>query len=160
MNYCLNRCKVGTHGHNYIFYRCGLGKLSICKCIVILLNRAGRTILKVPSRTSASAVRCELGRKTLQERRDIHINTMVFKCLTGNVPSYLGDVFVLVSELHCHRIRNSTVGNVVLPHLRTGSGRRTFNFRGAQAWNNLPQHLKSLHPTSFNYFVKQLKQLS
>ena len=28
------------------------------------------------------------------------------------------------------------------------------------AWNNLPQHLKSLHPTSFNYFVKQLKQLS
>ena len=126
----------------------------------VLLNRAGRTILKVPSRTSSSAVRSELGWKTLQERRDIHINTMVFKCLTSNVPSYLSDVFVPVSELHCHRTRNSTVGNVVLPHPMTESERRTFNFRGAQAWNNLPQHLKSLHPTSFNYFVKQLKQLS
>ena len=37
--------------------------------LYVLLNRAGRTILKVPSRTSASAVRSELGWKTLQEKK-------------------------------------------------------------------------------------------
>ena len=76
----------------------------------VLLNRAGRTILKVPSRTSASVVRNELGWKALEERRAVHINTMVFKCLTGTVPSYLSSVFVPVSELHRHQTRNSTVG--------------------------------------------------
>ncbi len=130
------------------------------KRLDVLLNRAGRTILKVPPRTSASAVRSELGWKTLEERRVIHVNTMVFKCLKGKVPSYLSNVFVPVSELHCHRTRNSTVGNMVLPPPRTESGRRTFNFRGAQAWNNLPHNLKSLQPTDLNQFLNQLKQLS
>ena len=126
----------------------------------ILLNRAGRTILKVPSRTSASVVRNELGWKTLEERRAVHINTMVFKCLTGTVPSYLSSVFVPVSELHRRQTRNSTVGNVTLLPPRTESGRRTFNFRGAQAWNNLPHNLKSLQPKELNQFLTQLKQLS
>ena len=85
---------------------------------------------------------------------------MVFKCLTGTVPSYLSSVFVPVSELHRHQTRNSTVGNVTLLPPRTESGRRTFNFRGAQAWNNLPHNLKSLQPKELNQFLNQLKQPS
>ena len=106
-----------------------------------------------------SDVLSRLGWRTLQSRRDIYLNTMVFKCLAGLVPSYLGNALTRINERHNHRTRSSHMGNVMIPFPKTEMGKRKFSFRGAQAWNNLPPGLKSPFPTKVKQFTGQLNLL-
>ena len=88
-----------------------------------LLNRIGRVILKVPQRTHTSDVYETLGWDKLSVRRNKHLNTMVFKCITGLAPSYL-NVFNKISDNYNHCTRANTDGNVILLFPRTEAGRK------------------------------------
>ena len=53
------------------------------------------------------------------------------------------------------RAPNSSSGASVQQSVGSNLGRdtcRTFNFRGAKAWNNLPLNLKSLQPIELKLF--------
>ena len=67
---------------------------------------------------------------------------MVHKCLHNQAPSYLSDKFVRRSSIHNRVTRNSCDLNVPFSRLKTGQ--RSFAFRGAKLYNNLPNDLKNI----------------
>ena len=67
---------------------------------------------------------------------------MVHKCLHNQAPSYLSDKFVRRSSIHNRATRNSCDLNVPFSRLKTGQ--RSFAFRGAKLYNNLPNDIKNI----------------
>ena len=67
---------------------------------------------------------------------------MVHKCLHNQAPSYLSDKFVRRSSIHNRITRNSCDLNVPFSRLKTGQ--RSFAFRGAKLYNNLPNDIKNI----------------
>ena len=124
-----------------------------------LLNRAGRVILRAPSRTQTCTVYERLGWEKLERRRLNQLNVMMFKCLNGLAPPYLCSIITRVSAYHSHSTRSHTAGNVVLPLPRSEAGRRTLKFRGSQAWNKLPSQLKAHSSVNLGCFINQLHLL-
>ena len=64
----------------------------------------------------------------------------VFKCLNGLAPKAFEDYFKKVSHGKCTRANNT---NIVLPKIRTETGRKTFAYQGAIIFNKLPNELKT-----------------
>ena len=52
-----------------------------------------------------------LGWKTLDSRREAHLNIMVYKCVTAKAPLYLCNNFRKVSDNTSYQTRGSTQGN-------------------------------------------------
>ena len=67
---------------------------------------------------------------------------MVHKCLHNQAPSYLSDKFVRRSSIHNRVTRNSCDLNVPFSRLKTGQ--RSFAFREAKLYNNLPYDIKNI----------------
>ena len=64
----------------------------------------------------------------------------VFKCLNGIVPKAFENYFTRNS--HKMNTRNNNK-SVVIPKVRTETGRKTFSFQGAKVFNNLPNNLQT-----------------
>ena len=64
----------------------------------------------------------------------------VFKCLNGIVPKAFESYFTRNS--HKMNTRNNNK-SVVIPKVRTETGRKTFSFQGAKVFNNLPNNLQT-----------------
>ena len=104
-----------------------------------LQNRAGKTILNVDRLFPTKSMLDCLGWKTLDSRREAHLNIMVYKCVTAKAPLYLCNNFhKIVSDNTSYQTRGSTQGNLIPPTFKNGSGKRTFRYRGAVSWNKLP----------------------
>ena len=79
---------------------------------------------------------------------------MVFKSLNDLAPENLGNSFSKLSDVHARVLRN-TKCNLALPKMRTAYGKKSFLFRGANAWNKLDSEVK-LAP-SIQSFKSKLK---
>ena len=64
----------------------------------------------------------------------------VFKCLNGLAPKAFEDYFKKVSHGKCTRANNM---NIVLPKIKTETGRKTFAYQGAIIFNKLSNELKT-----------------
>ena len=120
-----------------------------------LQNFAGRIILKVPKRTSATWVRKELGWSTLTARRKLHVATLMFKLKNNLAPNYLSELMTPSSHLHQHNTRAATTDCFHLPQASTNHGKDAFSFTGPKVWNSLPREarqMNSLH--GFTTFVR------
>ncbi len=63
----------------------------------------------------------------------------VWKCLNGTAPETFNDYFKRIE----HNINTRNNGeNVVLPKVKTESGRKSFMFQGAKLFNSIPTILK------------------
>ena len=127
--------------------------------LTTLQNRAGKTILKVNRRFPTKSMLECLGWKDLDTRRLFHLNTMVFKSITENVPRYLCNIFQKVSDNSPYQTRGSEHGNLVPPKIRISTGKRTFRYRGAISWNRLPVMCKNPLPPSTKNFKKVMKNI-
>ena len=65
---------------------------------------------------------------------------MVHKCIHDLIPSYLTGKFIQRSKIHGRNTRGS--GELDLPICRLKTGQRSFAFRGAKLYNNLPNEIK------------------
>ena len=68
---------------------------------------------------------------------------MIYKIYHAAVPEYLTELFRLTSEVHNYNLRGSKF-DMQLPKPKTNSLKRTFAYRGAIAWNELPNHVRDL----------------
>ena len=80
--------------------------------------------------------------------------TMVFKCLNGVAPPYLGQKFKTGSEVHSCNTRNGD--RLHIPLCRTAAGQRVFTFRGQRLCNSLPDEFQSI--TNLDVFKVKIKQ--
>ena len=60
---------------------------------------------------------------------------LVFKCVNGLAPDYLGKYFIEHSAVHNKNTRGCN--NFVIPQCRLSMGQRAFYFRGLREWNGL-----------------------
>ena len=117
-----------------------------------LQNRAGRIILKVKPLhyTSNKQIHNRLEWMSLQSRRNLHINTIVFKCLHNMAPLYLTESFQFCNYVYNLRSK----GNVTIPKPNTESCRRMFLYRGSKKYNEIPSNIKLAN--NFNTFLRFL----
>ena len=66
---------------------------------------------------------------------------LVFKCVNGLVPDYLGKYVITRSAVHNKNTRGCN--NFVVPRCRLSMGQRAFYFRGTKEWNGLPDNIKN-----------------
>ena len=85
-----------------------------------------------------------LGWNTLDVRSNINVACMVFKCMKGEAPCYLNDIFTRISDHHSYNTKSNVNGCLSQYSAKTQSGKRSFHYRGVAAWNQLPTHLRSL----------------
>ena len=67
---------------------------------------------------------------------------MVHKCIHDQIPRYLIGKFIQRSKTHGRNTRCS--GELDLPICRLKTGQRSFAFRGAKLYNNLPNEIKQI----------------
>ena len=106
-------------------------------------NSAGRLILGLPRRTPTELVLSTLEWDTLEERRTFHLNTLVYKSLTMQLPPQLCNCFIYTTDSHHYNTRSGSHGSLVIPFSKSNSGKHRFVVRGASAFNTLPTALKS-----------------
>ena len=80
---------------------------------------------------------------------------MTHKILHGNCPDNLQNKFTRRSQISNYSTRNSQ--NLHLPKPRLEFTKKSFQFTGASAWNEIPQQHRDL--PSLNCFKKEVKQL-
>ena len=71
--------------------------------------------------------------------------------LLGRLPA----IYVIL-KWKLHRTRGSVQGNLKPPKFSTGSGIRTFKYRGSVAWNKLPLSIKHPLPPNKSIFKERL----
>ena len=74
----------------------------------------------------------------------MHNLTFVFKCLHNIAPDLFKSYFIRSSHVYSTR-RNGLV--ILIPKVRTESAKKVTFYTGAQAFNNLPPHLKEVDST-------------
>ena len=84
------------------------------------------------------------------------MNIMMDKVYHAAVPEYLSELFRLTSKIHNYNLRGSKF-DMQLPKPKTNSKKRPFAYRGAIAWNTLPNHVRSIKTlNSFKAFLRRV----
>jgi hypothetical protein len=101
-----------------------------------LQTRAARLISGSGPRASRNPMFKQLSWLSLQNRRDFHKCTMVFKCRNGLAPEYLMTRFKANDTKHSYNTRNAS--QLRATKTRTQYYNRSFTVSGHRLWNSLP----------------------
>ena len=120
-----------------------------------LQNRAARIITKSHYLIRSCDILEELNWPTMHDRQKKQMNIMMYKVYHDDVPEYLTELFSLTSEGLHHNLRGSRF-DMQLPKPKTNLLKRSFAYRGAAAWNALPNHVRDLKTlNSFKAFLRR-----
>ena len=100
-----------------------------------LHNKAARIITGDSYEIRSDAVRSKLGWVTLQERRD-KMSKLMKQIVDKKSIDYLQELFTISSN-SVYSLRSNNC-SLLLPKPNTNALKRSFSYRGAAAWNNLP----------------------
>ena len=89
----------------------------------------------------------------VKERINFKILLLVYKCISGQGPSYLNELFS--AYIPQRDLRSSDARLLVKPKPKTNTGRRAISFQGPLLWNELPDEVKQAN--SIESFKKKLK---
>ena len=108
-----------------------------------LQNRAARIVAnnfnyEVPSLLIIK----DFNLQTVQERKDFLIGTMMYKCLTGTAPDYLGDHLTFKRDMREQHTRQASHETLHVPYAQTQYFQRSFAVAGPVLWNSLPEHVR------------------
>ena len=94
-----------------------------------------------------------------QQRILFRISSIVWRCILGQAPSYLSELFIMASaSLGRRSLRSATRGDFLVPFARTSiMQQRAFSVVGPSVWNDLPSALRSLPRDSTGSFHDRLK---
>ena len=113
-----------------------------CNEIEKIQLEAGRIVTGATKLVEIDKLYKELGWLKLSERRDLHKLFLFFKMNHGLSPLYLSNLLPLhVGELSSYRLRNAD--NYVGIHANTRAYAESFLPSTLQAWNNLPEAVRS-----------------
>ena len=121
-------------------------------------NRAARIITGASYDVRSADMLDTLGWKTLDARQLRNKSILMYKILNDHTASNLKDLFRKKYKTHqnAFNLRNSET-DLMLAKPKTEFLKRTFGYRGATLWNNLPQELKLAE--SISSFKKQIQQI-
>ncbi|KAI5725142.1 hypothetical protein M8J77_011487 [Diaphorina citri] len=85
----------------------------------------------------------QLGWLKLNQRREIHALTLLFKVLNTLKPQYLRDIFGFLSEAGQYQTRSQNTRVLEIPLHRTLAYSNSFHVRTVRLWNDLPVVLRN-----------------
>ena len=138
----------------------GFSSSANIKCIQRIQNTAARIIFNnfdYINTRSADLLR-NLSWINVEHRRDFLMAKLMFKCLHGQAPNYLSDMFYYESEVHNYPTRHSQALNLKPPTFNTELFRTSLVYQGTSVWNKLPLHIKEcktisiFHKQCLNHF--------
>ena len=122
-----------------------------------LQRRGARIILECKIRDLSSADLLDSLRwLPLQNRRDFHTVTMVYKCTHNLAPGYLSSLFSTSSKIHSYATRQAS--NLHLNQVRASLVQKSFTNLGASLYNKLPPTVKNA-PSLTTFKSKYLANL-
>ena len=105
-----------------------------------LQNRAARIITESDYNIRSSDILTSLNWTNLETRRTQQFKTFMYKTVNNMVPSYLSGKFTSTSMIHEHSLRGSN-HKLFVPRPLTESLKKSFSYRGATLWNDIPVEL-------------------
>ncbi|CAH3175879.1 unnamed protein product, partial [Porites lobata] len=105
----------------------------------LVQNFAARVVLGLKKFDHISQGRRSL--KDVTEKVLFNDLLLVFKCVNGLAPDYLGKYFIKRSAVHNKNTRGCN--DFVVPRCRLSMGQRAFYFRGPKEWNGLPDNIRN-----------------
>ena len=108
----------------------------------ILQNNASHRILKADKLTHVADLHTALQIDYLSVRRKKHVLIWVYKILNGHTPKKLERFFTHISEIT--RVTRYNQGDkLYISKRRLELTKKSFRFRAAILWNNLPDYIKT-----------------
>lgn len=108
-----------------------------------LQKRAARMVYDLPTRTPTEPLLAKLNWMSLMDRVKFRKVIMVYKSLNGLAPTYMRDMFKLVSDVSQRDTRNVDKTKLYLP---TGANLKvytdSFQYSAANIWNNIPAEVR------------------
>ena len=162
ISYLLDRESLLLLIHSFVF-----NKLLYCssvwsntskkniKKLQLLQNFAARIVLGLRKYDHISDGLKTLGWLDINQKLRFNDCVMMYKCLNKSAPAYLSQRFKKRSQIHSRTTRNCN--DLELSKCRLATGQRSFSFRGAKIWNELPKSIRDA--TSLNTFKKNLLNL-
>jgi len=80
----------------------------------------------------------------MRQRVNYKIATLVHRCLSGHVPSYLADDCRLVTDAGVRRLRSADTRTLVVGRTQSSFGDRTFAAAAPWLWNSLSSDIRQL----------------
>ena len=59
------------------------------------------------------------------------------------------DFIIPAVDIHSHKTRHATQGNLYITNIRTDYGKYMFKYKAVEVWESVPSHLKSLTEPAF-----------
>ena len=118
---------------------------------------AARIVTGLRRNFSRSCLYTELGLEHLQDHRDHHKLTIIFKILSGECPQYLADLIFPYFPAETGYNLRSAGQNLHVPQCLSTSYYNSFLHSTIRMWNSLPNHIKS--EMSLDHLEKALKLL-
>ena len=116
-------------------------------------NFAARIVTGARKYDHITPILKELHWLPVAKQLEIRDTLMAFKCIKGLAPPSLCNKFTTRSQVHSRNTRNNDKLNI--PFFRSATGQRSFSYRAAQLWNDLPESLTNME--SFNVFKNAIK---
>ena len=127
--------------------------VTLCDKLQKLQNRAARVITKSSYDVSANHLLTSLRQDNLAKRRKKLKAILMFKILDGLAPDYLQDLFSIRTTKYY--VRNLEMKlNLAKPN--TNYLKKSFSYRAASLWNNLPNNLRTIE--SVRSFKKEVNR--
>ena len=114
-----------------------------------------RLVLNKPFGTPTHVLREKIGWVSLETRRLVFRLVLVFRCLKLSSPPSLSTLFMRNSDVSKINTRGSE-SNIYMRFPKTEWLRRSFSYKGASDWNNLPISLKRI--SSYVNFKRKFKE--
>ena len=99
--------------------------------LFLLYRRAARLILRHHSSDDALKF---LAYETMEDRRKKHVHNLVLKCISGKVPQFFKNYFILNQDVTRRQTRQSSL--LHLPIVCTETAKKSFYYSGARIFNN------------------------
>ena len=105
------------------------------------INRAVRIITKRGYEYRSADILNELGLPALDVRRNNQLCITMYQVKNSLAPQYLTDLFCKTTPIHDY---NTRIAQDALALPKPNSKKKSFSYRGAVTWNNLPPDLKKI----------------
>ena len=109
-----------------------------------LQNRALRIVHKRDRHTPVMELHRLSKLQFLQDRRTFHMGTFMYKATHNQLPMYITSKFTPAAQVHSHATRSASTRSLYIPPSNTNYGKNSISARGAVAWNDVPQNIRTL----------------
>ena len=146
---------------SYCIHAWGIAYDTYLKHVMVIQNKAVRTIAGVPPRINADNLYLELDIFPVKKSFAHAISIFMYKYMNGMLPELFLDIFTLISDIHSYDTRQTKNKNLFVSFKSTSRGQQSGTYIGPHVWNFILSKINLICSIgSFKRHIRQLLQHS